>query len=318
MKFFQLIRYKNLLIIIATMILMRYFIIEPILLSYGLALQMPTGVFIMLVMATVLIAAGGYVINDYFDTRTDLVNKPGEVIVGQEVTRREAIAMHMVLSTLGIVLGLVVSFKVGRPVFSLLFFLTAGILWFYSTLYKRQLIVGNLVVSVLTGLIPLIPLVFELPLLGNFWEVIAVYQLDLHQLVYWVGGYATMAFLLTFVREIIKDIEDFEGDFTYGRNTIPVRYGIKTAKVTAASMLGITMLALVYLFAAYMRQLSTGEFDFVTFSYFFLFIVVPCFVLLVMILLAQEKKDYHRASGFCKLIMLFGLLYAFIFRWFIV
>ncbi|HOY73330.1 MAG TPA: hypothetical protein PLX53_09360, partial [Tenuifilaceae bacterium] len=98
----------------------------------------------------------------------------------------------------------------------------------------------------------------------------------------------------------------------------PVRYGIKTAKVTAASMLGITMLALVYLFAAYMRQLSTGEFDFVTFSYFFLFIVVPCFVLLVMILLAQEKKDYHRASGFCKLIMLFGLLYAFIFRWFIV
>ena len=84
-----------------------------------------------------------------------------------------------------------------------------------------------------------------------------------------------MAFLLTLVREIIKDIEDFEGDFTYGRNTIPVRYGIKTAKVTAASLLGITMLALVYLFAAYMRQLRTGGFDFVTFAYFFLFIVIP-------------------------------------------
>lgn len=317
MEILRLVRYKNLLIVAATMILVRYFIMQPILQTFGFELQLGLLYFVMLVLATVFITAAGYVINDYFDTRTDLVNRPQTVVVGKSVSRRMAIAIHMVLSALGIFLGLFVAIKIGRPIFSLLFVLATGVLWFYSTTYKRQLIIGNLVVATLTGIVPLIPLIFEYPLFETYWEVIAIYQLKLHVMVYWVGGYALFAFLLTFVREIIKDVEDFEGDTVYGRNTIPVHFGIKASKIIASSLLMVTLIVLIFLFAGYMRFLPSGKFDYYTFLYLIVFISIPIFVLFVMLLLAQNKADYHKASRLNKIIMLFGLLYTFVFRWLI-
>ncbi len=317
MEILRLIRYKNLLIVAATMILVRYFIMQPIVQSFGFDLQLGLLAFVMLVLATVFITAAGYVINDYFDTRTDLVNRPQTVVVGKAISRRMAIALHLVFSLLGVLLGLIVSIRIGRPIFSLLFVLATGVLWFYSTTYKRQLIIGNLVVATLTGLVPLIPLIFEYPLFDIYWDVIALYHIKLDKMIYWVGGYALFAFLLTFVREIIKDIEDFEGDTVYGRNTIPVHFGIKTSKIISSSILMVTLIILIYLFAGYMRFLPSGNFDYYTFIYFTVFILIPIFVLFIMILLAQNKADYHKASRLNKIIMLFGLLYTFVFRWLI-
>jgi 4-hydroxybenzoate polyprenyltransferase len=122
LKYLRLARFKNLLIIAATMVLVRYMIIQTILVGYGLDLQMPLWNFIALVFATMLIAAGGYVINDYFDTKADLINHPDTVVVGKQITRRGAIAFHLVHSLLGLILGTFVSFRIVRPVFSLLFF----------------------------------------------------------------------------------------------------------------------------------------------------------------------------------------------------
>lgn len=317
MKILRLIRYKNLLIIAATMFLVRYFIMQPILLRFGLNLQLSMFSFVMLVLATVFVAAGGYVINDYFDTRTDLVNRPQTVIVGKQISRRSAIAFHFVLNLIGIFLGVIVAIRIGRPFFSVLFILASGVLWFYSTTYKRQLLVGNLVVAVLTGLVPLIPLIFEFPLFDKYWDIIAIYHLNMYLMVYWVGGYALFAFLLTLVREIIKDIEDFEGDSVFGRNTLPVHFGIKPTKIIVSSILLFTLLVLVYLFAGYMRFLPSGDFDYYTFIYFMVGIVIPIFILLVMLLMAQSKADYHKSSRLNKLIMLSGILYTLVFRWLI-
>lgn len=307
-------RFKNLLIIAATMILIRYMIIQTILTGYGLDLQLPLVWFAALVLATMLIAAGGYVINDYFDTKADLINRPETVVIGKMVSRRGAIAFHLVLTILGIVLGTLVSIRIGRPVFSLLFFLTAGVLWFYSTTYKRQLFIGNLVVAVLTGVVPLIPLIFEFPMLGTFSDIIFIYQLNMKVIIYWVGGYAFFAFMLTLAREIIKDIEDFEGDTSLGRNTIPVHFGVKTSKLIAASILVLTLISLVILFAAYLFKIAQVRFDYVSLIYFIAFIVLPVFVLIFSLLLASAKSDYHRASFICKLIMLLGLFYTIVFR----
>ncbi|MGE0079226.1 MAG: geranylgeranylglycerol-phosphate geranylgeranyltransferase [Bacteroidales bacterium] len=317
MEILRLIRGKNLLIIAATMILVRYFIMQPILQSFGLDLQLKFWVFVVLVLATVFVAAAGYVINDYFDTKTDLVNRPSSVIVGKTISRRLAIAIHLIFSVLGIALGLIVAIKIGRPVFSLLFVLTTGVLWFYSTTYKRQLLIGNILVAILTGIVPLIPLIFEYPLFETYWEVIAIYHIKLYKMIYWVGGYALFAFLLTFVREIVKDIEDFEGDTVYGRNTLPVHFGIKVSKIVSSSILLVTLIALVYLFASYMQLLPSGSFDYYTFMYFVVFILIPIFALFIMLLLAQNKIDYHKASRMCKFIMLFGLMYTLVFRWLI-
>jgi len=314
LKYLRLARFKNLLIIAATMVLVRYMIIQTILIGYGLDLQMPLWNFIALVFATMLIAAGGYVINDYFDTKADLINHPDTVVVGKQITRRGAIAFHLVLTLLGLILGTFVSFRIGRPVFSLLFFLTAGVLWFYSTAYKRQLFVGNLVVAFLTAMVPLMPLIFEFPMLGTFSDIIFIYQLNMKVIVYWVGGYAFFAFMLTLAREIIKDIEDFEGDTSLGRNTIPVHFGVKTSKLIAATILALTLIALILAFSAYLFKLSTKPFDYVSLLYLVIFIVIPIFTLLFILLLATSKSDYRRASFICKLIMLFGLIYTIIFR----
>lgn len=313
MKILRLVRFKNLLIIAATMVLMRYFIMQPILQGFGLSLQLSTATFIMLVLATVFIAAAGYAINDYFDTRTDLVNRPGTVIVGKAVSRRVAIAIHLILSALGILLGTIVAIKVGRPVFSLLFILPVGILWFYSTIYKRQLLVGNIVVATLTGIVPLIPLIFEYPLFKVYWEVIVTYQLKVYVMVNLICGYALFAFLLTLVREIVKDMEDFEGDTVYGRNTLPVHFGIKASKITAASILILTLVSLIYLFYRHVELLPGENLFYISFLYFVFFILIPFAILIVMIFLAQDKRDFHRASVMNKILMLLGLIYTLVF-----
>jgi len=314
-NFFKIIRLKNLLIVAATLLLMRYCIIQPLLLQKGMDLQLTDLNFLLLTIAVMLITAGGYVINDYFDTKTDLVNRPQTVIVGRSLSRRTAILLHWILNIIGIFLGFIVSYSIGRPILTIIFILTAGILWYYSTLYKRQFLIGNIIVAVLTGLVPLLALVFELPTVYTvYWDKIIHFNLNISSLSYWVGGYALFAFLLTLSREIIKDIEDFEGDFTYGRNTLPVYLGIKTSKIVTASILTFTLITISYLFGAYLNFLPSGNFDYLTFAYFILGLIIPLFILLVIILTAEKKEDYRRASFLNKLIMLFGLSYTIIFR----
>jgi len=165
----------------------------------------------------------------------------------------------------------------------------------------------------------MITLLFEIPQLYKaYWEMIINFDIKLGIVTYWVGGYALFAFLLTLVREIVKDIEDFEGDQAFGRNTIPVFLGKKTARTIAASLLLFTLLALVFLFARYLNYLPSGKFDYYTFFYFLVGLVVPIFILLIELLTAEKKEDYHKASRLNKLIMLFGLLYTILFKFLII
>jgi 4-hydroxybenzoate polyprenyltransferase len=147
--------------------------------------------------------------------------------------------------------------------------------------------------------------------------MIVRFNLNVSFLSYWVGSYALFAFLLTLSREIIKDIEDFEGDFTYGRNTLPVVLGIKISKIVTASILTFTLVTISYLFGAHLNLLPSGNFDYLTFLYFIIGLVVPLFILLVLVLTAEKKEDYSRASFLNKLIMLIGLLYTVVFRFLI-
>lgn len=310
MNFLKLIRYKNLIIIALTIIVMRYCVMQPMLARLGMQLQLHPALFVMLVLATVLIAAAGYTINDYFDTKTDKMNHPDTVIVGRKISKRTAIGIHSALNALGVALGLVVAIKIGKPIFALLFVLTTGILWFYSISYKRQLLLGNIIVATLAATVPLIPLIFEYPLFQVYWESIVIYQLRLYPMVYWVCGYAAFAFLLILAREMIKDIEDFEGDAAYGRNSIPTRYGIDTAKHVVAIVLIVTAALLGLAIAKYLQ--SQTKLDIITLIYSIVLIVLPIFALITMVLLAKTKKDFHNANNVSKIIMLFGILYALV------
>lgn len=314
----KIVRAKNLIIVAATLYMMRFLIIHPLLLRKGMELQLGELFFLLLTLATVFITAAGYVINDYFDTKTDLVNHPSTVIVGKSLSRRFVITLHWALNAIGVLLGIIVSIAIDKPFLSLVFFLTPGILWFYSTSYKRQFLLGNLIVAILTALVPLMALLFELPKLYNtYWQSLIFSPSIFNDIIYWVGGYAIFAFWLTLFREIVKDIEDYQGDQEFGRNTLPIVLGISTSRMVAASILLLTIVIITYLFGAYLNFLPSGNFDYITFVYLLVAMVIPIFTLIIKVLSAQSKEDYHWVSSFSKLIMLLGLLYTFIFRFLI-
>jgi 4-hydroxybenzoate polyprenyltransferase len=317
--FLRVIRARNLVIVALTMYLMRFGIIQPVLHLSNLNLQLNELLFFLLTLSTVFITAGGYVINDYFDTKTDLVNRPQTVVVGRQLSRRSAIIMHWVLNSLGLVLGAIVSISIGKPLFTLGFIIIPGILWFYSTTYKRQFLVGNLVVAFLVGLVPAMPLIFELPpLYENYWSVVLLNPNIFNQLTYWIIGFSLFAFFINLFREIVKDIEDFEGDIEYGRNTLPVVLGFKTSRVVAASILLGVVIVIAYLFGAYLNYLPrTASFDYLTLTYIIGALIVPIFYMLIKLLSAERKEDYHYVSQLAKYIMLSGLLYSLVFRFFV-
>lgn len=192
-RYLRLIRIENLIIIVLTMYLMRLCIIRPQLHMYGLELQFGTFPFVLLVLSTVFITAAGYVINDYFDTSTDLLNRPGSVTIGRHISRRLAIFLHMTFNTLGVLCGIYISFYVKLPFLSVIFLLIPGILWFYSTTYKRQFLIGNLLVSLLTALVPFMVILFEIPLLIRKYNAeILSKNINLNGIIAWVGVFAVL------------------------------------------------------------------------------------------------------------------------------
>jgi len=291
---------------------MRWSIIKPILEVYDFKLQFSELNFFFLVMATVFITAAGYVINDYFDTKTDLVNRPETVIVGRVLNRRWAILLHVILNTIGIGLGVYISFYIGIPALSIVFLLITGILWFYSTTYKRQLLIGNIIVAVLTALVPLIVILFEIPLLNKEYGLLMhEMRANFVHIILWVSAFALFAFLLTMIREIIKDVEDFEGDSAYGRKTMPIVLGVLNSKIVIITFIITTLFSLLYLNFRFLN-------DLITLIYFILFLIIPLLLLLYKIIVATGKKDYHRSSNLSKLIMLAGILYSLVANYIIV
>ncbi|MFN8257831.1 MAG: geranylgeranylglycerol-phosphate geranylgeranyltransferase [Bacteroidales bacterium] len=305
--YLKLVRVQNLLIVAITQYIMRFAIIEPILKIYSFSLQMREVNFAILVLSTMCLTAAGYVINDYFDTKTDSLNRPKEVIVGQSISRRMAMALHIILNIIGVLGGFYVSYQVGHIKFGFIFILVTGILWYYSTNYKRQFLIGNLIVSFLTGLVPLLVILYEMPLLNiAYADVLIQNGFTLNPIFYWILGFSFFAFVTTLIREIIKDTEDFDGDKEYGRHTLPIVLGIKWTKIIVVLLSLIVMLAMGIIYQLYLKGSK------LTFWYLLLALEVPFLFLVYKIIAAKEKKDYHLISLLLKFIMLFGLLYALI------
>jgi 4-hydroxybenzoate polyprenyltransferase len=229
----------------------------------------------ILSVSTVTIAAAGYIINDYYDIKIDLINKPERVVIGKSITRRYAILFHTVLSFLGIALGLVLSWKIAAVNFA-----SATVLWWYSNSLKRQPFIGNFVVALLTGIA--IWLVDSLYKTGNILIII----------------YASFAFFMTLIREIIKDMEDLKGDNTFGCQTLPIVWGMRKTKYMIYAILGVFFITLMLL------NLSYGN---LPLKYFFLFLFFPLLWFLFRLIDADTKKDFAWLSSFCKIILLLGI-----------
>ncbi|MFW6327495.1 MAG: geranylgeranylglycerol-phosphate geranylgeranyltransferase [Bacteroidota bacterium] len=318
-NFLKLIRIQNLLIIALTQYMVRYMVVEPYLKHHGLALQFSSFHFLLLVLATMFIAAAGYIINDYFDRKTDLLNRPEKVLVGKSIRRRVAMVLHQVFSIIGVIIGFYIAYYIGYIFIGIVFPLIVGILWFYSTTYKRQLIIGNVIVSLLTGLVPLMVILFEIPLLNqSYGRYLLLNAISFRYIIFWTVALAGFAFLLNLVREIVKDAEDFEGDAAFGRNSIPIVFGTTWTKIIVAFLLGTTALGVSLLSVIFFIAKMEPAQMWIPLLYNTLFILMPILFAMVWVIRASDKKDYFVASQIIKVVMLCGIFFSIFIRYFFV
>jgi len=317
--YIKLIRAKNLLIVVLTQYLMRYSVILPILQLKGYESQFGHLNFFFLVLATVFLTAAGYVINDYFDTKTDLVNRPQNVVVGKFIQRRSAMILHIVLNTIGIAFGFYISYQIGIWKLGFIFIVITALLWFYSSDYKRRFLIGNITVAFLTALVPMITVLYEIPPLNAYYsEALALLNDNFMDLTFVVFGFSIFALITTLMREIIKDAEDVPGDKEFGRRTVPLVFGMKTTKIIINVLNLSTLSAIIFVTLRYLscRESINGicmQTDYLSLIYIGLFLFIPYLFLAYKINSAQNQKHWHFISIFAKTIMLFGVLYAGIF-----
>lgn len=310
--FISLIRYKNIAFVGLTMYLIRYCVLKPIidyspykpLLDIDLSFQLSDSMFFLLALATMLITGAGYAINDYFDRKTDLVNRPSKVLVSTHVSRRSAIVLHWACSIAGIILGYWVSIEIDRMNLGMIFVIASGTLWFYSSNFSGQLLIGNLIVAVLIAIVPLLVFVFDMiPMIDHYKTTLN--KLFINQMLFWVLGFSYFAFLTNLIREIVKDMEDLEGDNAYGRNTLPIVLGMKNAKIAALSLISVLLGSVAVALTLYLPTAADR-------IYWSVGIIVPTAYLAYLIFKADSKREYTKASSLLKFIMLTGVLYSIV------
>jgi 4-hydroxybenzoate polyprenyltransferase len=296
--FLKLVRWPNLIFIVLTQLLFYYCIYLPL---YQIQ---QTHLLMWLIIASVSIAAAGYIINDYFDLNIDQINKPDKNVLNSIIHRRWAIIWHLLLSTFGIGATII---AVGFAKWYLVVanIVCVALLWLYSTSFKRQLLIGNVAISLLSAWTVLILFFAKVPFSEAFNNQNDT-TLKFFRLAFLYGGFA---FVISLVREAIKDIEDREGDAHYGCKTLPIYAGVRATKIYVATLLVVLIVGLIVL------QLYVLQFNWVwAVVYSILLIISPLVHLLSQLFKAQTIKDYSKLSGLTKLIMLTGILSMIFFR----
>lgn len=304
--FLKLIRYPNLIYIALTQFLLQYCVVAPVLHNSGEEPSLTVPQFILLSLSTVLVAAAGYIINDYFDINIDIVNKPDKMVLDKIISRRWAMAWHTIFNMLGVTLGFLVAWKTGQIYLGLTQVICSLLLWFYSTSFKRQVLIGNVVISILTALSVVVVGFYEKQIYESFDAIMSDTGRKLIQI---IGVYALFAFVISMVREIVKDLEDMMGDSKDGCRTIPIVWGVLPAK----RLSNVLLLALqVTIVLVEIRVWLLGWY--IAIGYLLLFVQAPCAYIYLQLKKAHLPEHYHKVSSLVKLVMLTGILSMLFFK----
>ena len=287
-------------------------VVVPLLKTSEFTPSLHTWQFLLIVLSTVLIAAGGYVINDFFDKDIDAANGIGKVHDFSGWTMK---TLYFVFSIIGIAIGLYLTYALKLRQFALTYLLTAALLYFYSASYKRLPLVGNFVVAFLTAVAVFLPAFADYELQYAFRDiklpVINNKMYNLRLIIAIAAAYAFFAFLISLVREIIKDMEDIEGDREFGCNTLPIVAGINNTKLIAIGLLLLIVGLILFL------QIKQAWWESLpVFGYTILFVQLPLLILSVKLFLSAEKKHFKVASMIAKVVMVGGILSLPVFKYF--
>ena len=295
MKFLKLIRYQNLLMLAFMQLIFRYGYLK----YQDIYLFLNDFQYSLLVLSSVLIAGAGYIINDIMDQETDNDNKPEKIIIGKSISETMGYNIYFLMNVTGVGIGFYLANIIQKPTFGGVFIIIVTLLYLYATSFKKMLLVGNIIVALLVGLsiliiglFDLLPLTYEVNRseMGKYFSVLM--------------DFAIFAFVINFIREIVKDMEDIYGDTNEGMNTLPIVLGIKkTNKIVFFLSIITTVFILLYTNDYFMNS----KLYFVV-IYMLIFIISPLVFFSIKIWNAISKKDYHFLSNVLKLVLFFGIL----------
>lgn len=299
--FLRLVRWPNLAFIIISQLLFYYCVYVPLLENIP---DSPMQIlFFLLILASVLIAAAGYIINDYFDMQIDVINKPDRIIIDKYIKRRQAILWHWLFSAAGILLSVYIGYKTGVWLIPVINFLCVMLLWFYSTTFKKKLLTGNVIIALLSAWVILVVYFFAGTYLFSFKVTEDANVLNVRRFFKYTLIFAGFAFVMTLIREVIKDMEDTEGDRKYNCNTMPIAWGIPATKVFAGVWITVAIAALAT------AQLYAGLSGWWPAAGYILgALILPLILMLRNLYRAKLTEDYHQLSTLVKMVMLLGIL----------
>lgn len=295
MKYLKLIRYQNLLMLALMQLVIRYGFLE----LQKIPLALSDWQLAVLILSTVCVAAGGYIINNIIDVDTDTENKPENVIVGKFISEAKAYNLYVGFTVIGVTMGFYLSNVINKPSFAAIFIVIASMLYFYATTLKQSLLIGNIVVALLLSFSVIIVGIFDLypvtnqenrPVMGLFFGIL----LD----------YAIFAFIINFIREMVKDLQDIEGDFSQGMRTLPIVFGLNRTVKLVFALSFIPVICIVYyintnLFASGLWWATL---------YSLVFVLTPLLYFTIKIWSAKTTQDFHHLSTVLKWILFFGIL----------
>ena len=295
MKYLKIIRYQNLLMLAFMQFIFRYGFTS----QQNIVLSLSHFQYALLVLSTVCIAAGGFIINNIFDTETDNYNKPEKVIVGKSIKEATAYNMYAIFTIIGVGIGFYLSNVIQKPNFAAIFVVIAGTLYLYASSMKQSLLVGNIIVALL--------LAFSVIIIGIFDLFPATY--DGNQTIMGIIfgiliDYAIFTFILNFIREIVKDLEDVDGDYNEGMSTLPIVFGKKRTTILVFVLSFIPIICILYYvyFYVFLSKLILST------IFCLIFILSPLLYFTTKIIDAKSKKDFNHLSIVLKWILFFGII----------
>ncbi|TXE16059.1 prenyltransferase [Psychroserpens burtonensis] len=293
MHILNLIRWKNLVLIIIAQVLIKYALFE----SFDVPTTLNTLGFSLLVITTLCIAAAGNIINDIYDVETDTINKPNKVIIGKQVSENLAYNLFFTLNITGIILGFFLAQSIGQGSFFAIFVIISLALYVYASYLKGTVLFGNILISFLVAMSIIIVGIFDL--LPAINPQNRATQLTFFDIIF---DYAIFAFLINLVREMVKDIQDVDGDYKAGMTTLPIVLGRERTNKIAFVISMIPIGAVIYFMVTYLYTQP------IAIGYFLLFVIAPLIYATIKIFGAADNFHYKQISLVYKLVMLFGIL----------
>lgn len=301
-QWFKLFRAANLLMIIFTQVLAWFYIIRPLYHIHNVGLQLSIPDFILLVLTTVLIAAGGYLVNDIFDIDVDDFNKRNNIII-KKLSLKSAWAIYFILNAIAIALGMYLAIQAGSYQLGFVFIVIAGLLYLYSSRYQAKLLWGNIIIAFITAMVVLVVWLFEFMSIRDDPDSFVNALTIIPVISTFIWSYALFAFLLSIIREFIKDIQDIKGDTRFGSHTLPIAIGLPAMKIIIIAGIVISMVILA-IGQAYLLKYGFR------YAFWYLIMTVQAFFiyLIYLSLKAKVPGDFATPSLVAKIIMVAGIL----------